>query len=97
MYLKMPAPKADSTNIMVRVNQDTTDQIDALVSSGRFKDRVDVVRTAIDRLLNEDRSAEAADRAIRERLLLGGFDAEIEERMRALFSRIIVPPDTERR
>jgi Arc/MetJ-type ribon-helix-helix transcriptional regulator len=40
---------------MLRLNQETMDQIDALVTSGRFKDRVDVVRTAVERMLHGDR------------------------------------------
>lgn len=64
-------PKSESKPIMLRVNQDTLDQIDALVRAGRYKDRVDVARSALDRFLHETRARSEAVNSLREQILCG--------------------------
>lgn len=94
--MRSATPKNEPGKIMLRLNQETMDQIDALVTSGRYKDRVDVCRAAIDRLLNEGRARAETDQAIREGLLSGRYDAEIEMQVRKVLGQVVSPNNVHR-
>lgn len=69
--------------------------MDTLIRNGEYSSRSVLIKTAVENLLNEDRAREEARKAIRDEIASGSYDDLIEDRLRTILARVIIPnPET---
>jgi Arc/MetJ-type ribon-helix-helix transcriptional regulator len=86
----MAPPKANNlTTIPARFTKPTVDKMDALIKTGHFASRSDLIKNAVENLLNENRVRDEADRMIQLAIASGKYDTLIEERLKVAFGRLM--------
>lgn len=75
--------------IMLRLSPEHIRKIDDLISSGRFKNRAEVARTATIEFLNEIENEDKVNTNIMRAIDSGEFDDVLEVRVRRIISDII--------
>lgn len=76
-------------NIPTKFPRQTIDKMDAMIEAKTYASRSQLVKAAVDRLLNEAQMWAEADRAIEEALLVGRFDDVLEAKIRKIMSQLV--------
>jgi Arc/MetJ-type ribon-helix-helix transcriptional regulator len=71
------------------------ERMDLLIKKGQFASRSELIKNAVDNLLNEDRARSEADRMIQEAISSGKYDALIDERLKVAFTRLMASASSE--
>lgn len=90
-----PQRSANQFSIPARFTKQTIDRMDTLIRNGEYSSRSALIKTAVENLLNEGRAREEARKAIRDEIATGSYDDLIEDRLRTILARVIIPnPET---